>query len=101
MKNEALKKLIKEEIKRILNEEADDAVTSGEFNQKLIDFVRDLRANKAGLSGKELQNLLDLFALVEEFAREYTFTQAIEDRIRKIVDPRGKIQAKINNPEAK
>jgi len=103
MKNQILKKIIKEEILKVLKEEnknsSPEKISGADFNDKLLQFQRDLRTNKAGLGPMELKNLLDLFELIVEFAREYNLTQSIEDRMRKIVDPRGKLQNQIDNPK--
>ena len=112
MKNETLKKLIKEEIKNILKENPEqgslslsttstqpEKISGADFNTALFDFNKKLRANKSGLNTVELANLLDVFDLMVEFARTYSLTQNIENRIRKIIDASGKIQGKIDNPE--
>ena len=107
MKNEVLKKLIKEEIKKILSENPSrtqdsgtprtqdsgtEKLSSSDFNRALTKLFIDLRSDKEGLSQTELQNLIDLFRLMEEFARKKNLTQYIEDRIKLVLDPQGKIQ---------
>jgi hypothetical protein len=112
MKNETLKKLIKEEIKNILKENPEqgslslsttstqpEKVSGADFNKALFDFNKNLRANKSGLGQTELKNLLDIFDLMVAFAREYSLTQAIENRLVKIVDANGKLQKQMDNPE--
>jgi hypothetical protein len=115
MKNETLKKLIKEEIKNILKENltlapnpnipsktkdtGQEKVSGADFNKALFDFNKNLRANKSGLGQTELKNLLDIFDLMVAFAREYSLTQAIENRLVKIVDANGKLQKQMDNPE--
>jgi hypothetical protein len=114
MKNLTLKKLIKEEIKNILKENPEkgslslsttstqpEKVSGGDFNKALFDFNKNLRANKSGLGPTELANLLDVFDLMVAFARQYSLTQPIENRIRKIIDSSGKIQKQMDNPEMK
>jgi hypothetical protein len=85
MKNEQLKKLIKEEIKNIL--ELDNAgqekISGGDFNVEVTEFLRDLKTNKTNLDVKELKNLLDLFGKIVLKAREGTLNQTIEDRVIK------------------
>jgi hypothetical protein len=112
MKNETLKKLIKEEIKNILKENPEqgslslsttstqpEKVSGADFNKALFDFNKNLRANKSGLGQTELKNLLDIFDLMVAFARKYSLTQAIENRLVKIVDANGKLQKQMDNPE--
>jgi hypothetical protein len=101
MKNEILKKLIKEEIKKILelddkNSTEREKISGGEFNKELLAFNAKLRGSKAGLGPTELVNLLDLFDLIVEYARQYNLTQNIENRFRIIIDPRNKIQNTID-----
>ena len=105
MKNQNLKKLIKEEILKILSEEdqmenpkldSSTKMSGAEFNKTFVDFFLNLRKDKAGLGQTELQNLIDLFELVVEYARERNLTQYLEDRIRLVLDPQGKIQDKLN-----
>jgi hypothetical protein len=85
MKNEQLKKLIKEEIKNIL--ELDNAgqekISGGDFNVEVTEFLRDLKTDKTNLDVKELKNLLDLFGKIVLKAREGTLNQTIEDRVIK------------------
>ena len=90
MKNEILKKLIKEEIKNIL-ESSEEPMNTGEFNEKLKDFYLELRSNKIGISTLELQNILDLIELLVLKARESSLTQAQEDRIKLILDPNNRL----------
>lgn len=105
MKNEALKKLIKEEIKKILelddvkNSAGSEKISGGEFNKELLAFNAKLRGSKAGLGPIELVNLLDLFDLIVEYARQYNLTQNIENRFRIIIDPRNKIQNTIDTED--
>jgi hypothetical protein len=90
MKNEILKKLIKEEIKNIL-ESSEEKINTGLFNEKLKDFYQELRSNKIGISTLELQNILDLIELLVLKARESSLTQAQEDRIKLILDPNNRL----------
>ena len=90
MKNKILKKLIKEEIKNIL-ESSEEPMNTGEFNEKLKDFYLELRSNKIGISTLELQNILDLIELLVLKARESSLTQAQEDRIKLILDPNNRL----------
>ena len=124
MKNEQLKRLIKEEIKNILKEgfldpkvigktgtgkrpggassftnldpgtgiskpntanTGQEKITSGDFNIEVTEFLRNLKMNKAGMDGKELKNLLDLFDLLVQKSKESNLTQPMEDRIKKIL----------------
>lgn len=107
MKNEQLKKLIKEEIKKILeidtpevasNNTSNEKISGAEFNADLLQLLKDLRQDKSGLAGMELKNLIDVFKLITKYAKEFNLSQSLEDRIKKIVDPRDKIQNTINNP---
>ena len=105
MKNEQLKRLIKEEIKKILelddkkNSAGLEKISGGEFNKELLAFNAKLRGSKAGLGPTELANLLDLFDLIVEYARQYNLTQNIENRFRMIIDPRDKIQNAIDTED--
>jgi hypothetical protein len=93
MKNEILKKLIKEEIKKILELDnniplaqpnaGQEKISGGDFNIEVTEFLRNLKIDKAGMDGKELKNLLDLFKKIVLKAREGTLNQTIEDRIIK------------------
>ena len=104
MKNEQLKRLIKEEIKNILKEgpldkqfavdgkinygssnTKQEKISGGDFNVEVTEFLRNLKTNKAGMDGKELKNLLDLFDLLVQKSRESNLTQSMEDRIKKIL----------------
>jgi len=104
MKNEQLKRLIKEEIKNILKENptlsgggdsadilpntvkpGQEKISSGDFNAQLIAFVRDLKKEQSKIMGAEKQNLLDLFDLLVRKANEGTLTQTMEDRIIRIL----------------
>ena len=107
MKNEQLKKLIKEEIKKILeidtpevapNNTSNEKISGSEFNADLLQLLKDLRQDKSGLAGMELKNLMDVFKLIVQHAKEFNLSQSLEDRIRKIVDPRGNIQKSVDNP---
>jgi hypothetical protein len=106
MNNQNLKKLIKEEILKILSEEdqpenssldSSARMSGAEFNKSFVDFFLNLRKDKAGLGQTELQNLIDLFELLVEYARDRNLTQFLEDRIRLVLDPQGKIQAGIDS----
>ena len=90
MKNEILKKLIKEENKKIL-ENPEEKINTGLFNEKLKNFYLELRSNKIGISTLELQNILDLIELLVLKARESSLTQAQEDRIKLIIDPSNRL----------
>ena len=93
MKNEQLKKLIKEEIKKILELDnniplyqpnvGQEKISGGDFNVEVTEFLRNLKIDKAGMDGKELKNLLDLFKKIVLKAKEGTLNQTIEDRIIK------------------
>jgi len=108
MKNESLKRLIKEEIKNILELDNDDSfsqpnagqekisggnfnnagqekISAGNFNLQLIAFVRDLKKEQGKIMDTEKQNLLDLFNLLVQKAKEGTLNQSIEDKIKKIL----------------
>jgi hypothetical protein len=95
MKNEILKKLIKEEIKKILELDnniplsqpnvGQEKISGGDFNVEVTEFLRNLKIDKAGMDGKELKNLLDLFKKIVLKAREGTLNQTIEDRIIKVL----------------
>ena len=97
MKNESLKRLIKEEIKNIL-ENSEEKINTGEFNDKLKDFYLELRSNKIGISTLELQNILDLIELLVLKARESSLTQAQEDRIKLILDPNNRLSTEETPP---
>ena len=90
MKNEILKKLIKEEIKNILKN-PEEKINTGLFNEKLKNFYLELRSNKIGISTLELQNVLDLIELLVLKARKSSLTQAQEDRIKLILDPNNRL----------
>ena len=90
MKNEILKKLIKEEIKKILKN-PEEKINTGLFNEKLKNFYLELRSNKIGISTLELQNVLDLIELLVLKARKSSLTQAQEDRIKLILDPNNRL----------
>jgi hypothetical protein len=95
MKNEQLKKLIKEEIKKILELDnniplsqpnvGQEKISGGDFNVEVTEFLRNLKIDKSGMDGKELKNLLDLFKKIVLKAREGTLNQTIEDRIIKVL----------------
>jgi hypothetical protein len=104
MKNESLKRLIKEEIKNILenseekintgqkkisggdfNNAGQEKISAGNFNLQLIAFVRDLKKEQSKIMDTEKQNLLDLFNLLVQKAKEGTLNQSIEDKIKKIL----------------
>ena len=107
MKNEQLKRLIKEEIKNILKENnpldrqfppnkgekinygpsnpKQEKISGGDFNIEVTEFLRNLKMNKAGMDSKELKNLLDLFDLLVQKSKESNLTQPMEDRIKKIL----------------
>ena len=107
MKNEQLKRLIKEEIKNILKENnpldrqfppnkgekinygpsnpKQEQISGGDFNIEVTEFLRNLKMNKAGMDSKELKNLLDLFDLLVQKSKESNLTQPMEDRIKKIL----------------
>jgi hypothetical protein len=95
MKNESLKRLIKEEIKNTLKLDnniplsqpnaGQEKISGGDFNVEVTEFLRNLKIDKAGMDGKELKNLLDLFKKIVLKAREGTLNQTIEDRIIKVL----------------
>ena len=124
MKNEQLKRLIKEEIKNILKEgfldpkvigktgtgkrpggassftnldpgtgiskpntanTGQEKITSGDFNLRITNFLKDLKSNQSNIMGAEKQNILDLFDLIVEKAKEGNLTQTMEDKIKKIL----------------
>lgn len=98
MKKYDLKNIIKEEIKRILNEEDEMGVEAPAADPKQENFLKqlnDLRANliqnQKGLNPQEKQNLLDLFTFILDFARAGNLTQQLEDRIKKILTPSKKL----------
>ena len=93
MKKFQLKKLIKEEIKNIL-ESSEELMNTGEFNEELKIFYSELRSNKIGINTLELQNILDLFELLILKAREGSLTQAQEDKIKLILDPNNRLSTK-------
>ena len=93
MKKFQLKKLIKEEIKNIL-ESSEELMNTGEFNEELKIFYSELRSNKIGINTLELQNILDLFELLVLKAREGSLTQAQEDKIKLILDPNNRLSTK-------
>jgi hypothetical protein len=98
MKKFQLKELIKEEIKNIL-ENPEEKINTGLFNEKLKNFYLELRSNKIGISTLELQNILDLIALLVLKARESSLTQSQEDRIKLILDPSNRLSTKETPPE--
>jgi len=112
MKNEQLKKLIKEEIKKILeidtpemdttevapNNPSNEKISGGEFNADLLQLLVNLRKDKSGLAGTELKNLMDIFKLIVRYSKDLNLSQPVEDKIRRIIDPRGNIQNTIDNP---
>jgi hypothetical protein len=128
MKNESLKRLIKEEIKNILeldnagqekisggdfnnagqekiskgnfNNAGQEKISGGDFNVKVTEFLRDLKTDKRNLDVKELKNLLDLFGKIVLKAREGTLNQTIEDRVIKALMLKNNIpnQPKTNKP---
>ena len=107
MKNNQLKKLIKEEIKKILemnttedatNNTSNEKISGGDFNADLLQLLVNLRKDKAGLAGTELKNLMDIFKLIVKYAKEFNLSQPVEDKMRRILDPRGEIQNTIDNP---
>jgi len=97
MKKFQLKKLIKEEIKNLL-ESSEEPMNTGEFNEELKNFYLELRSNKIGISTLELQNILDLFELLVLKARESSLTQAQEDRIKLILDPNNRLSTEETPP---
>jgi len=116
MKNESLKRLIKEEIKNILenseekintgqekisggdfNNAGQEKISGGDFNVEVTGFLKNLKIDKAGMDGKELKNLLDLFKKIVQKAREGTLNQTIEDRIIKALML--KTNPNLNQPE--
>jgi hypothetical protein len=97
MKKFQLKKLIKEEIKNLL-ENPEEKINTGLFNEKLKDFYLELRSNKIGISTLELQNILDLIELLVLKARESSLTQAQEDRIKLILDPNNRLSTEETPP---
>ena len=60
-----------------------EKISGGDFNVEVTEFLRNLKIDKAGMDGKELKNLLDLFKKIVLKAREGTLNQTIEDRIIK------------------
>jgi hypothetical protein len=119
MKNESLKRLIKEEIKNILenseekintgqekisggdfNNAGQEKISGGDFNVEVTEFLRDLKTDKRNLDVKELKNLLDLFGKIVLKAREGTLNQTIEDRVIKALMLKKNIpnQPKTNKP---
>ena len=119
MKNESLKRLIKEEIKNILenseekintgqekisggdfNNAGQEKISGGDFNVEVTEFLRDLKTDKRNLDVKELKNLLDLFGKIVLKAREGTLNQTIEDKVIKALMLKKNIpnQPKTNKP---
>jgi len=110
MRNEQLKRLIKEEIKNILKEAdfttldrklpvkgkitygqpntakpGQEKLSGGDFNKRISQFLIDLRKEQGQIMGTEKKNVLDLFLLIVQKAREGNLTQTMEDRIKKIL----------------
>jgi hypothetical protein len=95
MKKHDLKSIIKEEIKKILNEENETDATVDPEQESFLKQLNNLRAeliqNQKGLNPQEKQNLMDLFTYILEFARTGNLTQQLEDRIKKILTPAKKL----------
>jgi hypothetical protein len=112
MKNEQLKKLIKEEIKSILenpntvdnfqydkfgtpnnadvkipprspNSPDPKKLNPGDFNVEITALLRNLKINKSNMDAKELKNVIDILTKIAVKAREGNLTQNIEDRVMK------------------
>ena len=107
MKNNQLKKLIKEEIKKILemnttedatNNTSNEKISGGDFNADLLQLLVNLRKDKSGLAGTELKNLMDIFKIMVRYSKDLNLSQPVEDKIRRIIDPRGNIQKAVDNP---
>ena len=41
---------------------------------------------------------MDIFKLIVKYAKEFNLSQPVEDKMRRILDPRGEIQNTIDNP---
>jgi len=97
MKNEVLKKLIKEEIKKILNENTPPEPKTPKntppkpkkplnINQKLLNLQKNLK-NREGLNTNELELLFNLLDILIDFARESNLSPSIITRISSIISP--------------
>jgi hypothetical protein len=90
MKNEQLKKLIKEEIKKILELEAEQpetdeqsgtAISPSDFNIQLKAIYDQLKMSKQGIVGKELELLLSIIKDIIAYTQENTLSLPISNRI--------------------
>ena len=96
MKNEQLKKLIKEEIKNLLELDATpsatpsaapaEAISPSEFNIQLKAIYDQLKMSKAGITGQELELLLSIIKDIVGYTQQNTLSPTLSDRILKITN---------------
>ena len=96
MKNEQLKKLIKEEIKNLLELDATpsatpsaapaEAISPSEFNIQLKAIYDQLKMSKAGITGQELELLLSIMKDIVGYTQQNTLSPTLSDRILKITN---------------
>jgi hypothetical protein len=92
MKNEVLKKLIKEEIKNLLELETapaaapSTAISPSDFNIQLKAIYDQLKMSKSGITGQELELLLSIIKDIVKYTQENTLSPTLSDRILKITN---------------
>lgn len=87
MKNEALKKLIREEIKNLIKEEEGAPVDTGSTLARDIRTTgNDLMKNPSGINSLEAAGVKDLLMRLISLAKEKNLSTITLDRINKILD---------------
>ena len=86
MKNEALKKLIREEIKSLIKEEGAPADTGSTLARDIRNTGNDLMKNPAGINSIEAAGLKNLLMRLISLSKEKNISAITLDRINKILD---------------
>ena len=86
MKNEALKKLIREEIKNSIKEEGAPVDTGSTLARDIRDTGNNLMKNPSGINSVEAAGVKSLLMRVVSLAKEKNLSTITLDRINKILD---------------
>jgi hypothetical protein len=86
MKNQALKNLIKEEIKNILEQDAMPKATGSSLARNLRQTSLDLAKDPSGFSGTEAGGIQELISKMLAKAKEGNMSPMVVKRINTILD---------------